>query len=490
MKKFKKIYPYLIIFIIFLIITTLTPIAGDDWGNYLEGTLGIRHMIGQAIGMYFDWEGRFISRLLINFLTYYKVLWNIINSLLITSIIYLIVQITNSKSKKQSLLFAILIVLLMNIHTFGQVVTWLAGNITYLFVIPLLLFYFNYILHHQNNNKKTIIALTFLNIIMTMFVEHMAVILVTGNILILLSRYIKTKKIDKEILIYTIASTLGLITMLFSPGSRKRSLTENITFNELNIIEKILYNVPNFIYYTFTVNYTLSIIMTLGNYYLVKRQIKNKKLRLLSYLYLLIFPIINSLIYLYSSLLNKDIIVHNNIIVILYFISYILIDLLLVYKATKKDKINKTLFFYLLGYGANVIMTVSPTWGYRTSFATYIFLSISYLLIINRYMKETKIINFLATTICILSSIFYITLYTSARLQLIENNKNIKEQLEEDKDVIEIIKYPNFVSCNINPENDYHLQKFKLYYEIPEDKEVKLIDNNWKYQLIYTKKED
>ena len=77
MKKLKENYHYLIIFIIFLIINFLSPRTGDDWSNYLEGTLGIRHMIGQAIGMYFDWEGRFISRLLINFLTYYKVLWNI-----------------------------------------------------------------------------------------------------------------------------------------------------------------------------------------------------------------------------------------------------------------------------------------------------------------------------------------------------------------------------------------------------------------------------
>lgn len=490
MKKLKENYHYLIIFIIFLIINFLSPRTGDDWSNYLEGALGIRHMIGQAIGMYFDWEGRFISRLLINFLTYYKVLWNIINSLIITSIIYLIVKIINPKNKKLIFLLTTISILLMNIKTFSEVIVWIAGNITYLFVIPLLLFYFNYILTHKNNNKKTILILTFLNVIMTMFVEHMGVILVLGNILILLSRYIKAKKLDKEILIYTIASILGLTSMLLSPGTKKRSLIENIEFNKLNIIEKILYNIPNFIYYTFTINYTLIPIMILGNYYLINKQLKRKYLKIISYLYLLIIPIINSSIYLYQNITSTNVTISTNPLLILYFISYIIIDLVLIYNLTKKEKINKTLFFYLLGIASNFVMTVSPTWGFRTSLGTYVFLTITYLLITDKFIKENKIINYILTFILIISSIFYITLYSSVRLQLNENNKNIKKQLKAKEEVIEIERYPSFVSCNINPENDFHLEKFKKYHNIPEDKEIIIKPNTWKYQIIYTQKED
>ena len=86
--KLKENKIYIGIFIFILIILFLSPISGDDWGNHLEGTLGFRHMIGQAIGMYFSWEGRFISRILINILTYNKWLWNIINSIAIVGIIY------------------------------------------------------------------------------------------------------------------------------------------------------------------------------------------------------------------------------------------------------------------------------------------------------------------------------------------------------------------------------------------------------------------
>ena len=85
MKKILK-KEYILYFFFFLIIMCLSPISGDDWGNYLVGEQGIRHMVGNAIGMYFSWEGRFISRLLINILTYNKWLWNIVNSFVIFSI--------------------------------------------------------------------------------------------------------------------------------------------------------------------------------------------------------------------------------------------------------------------------------------------------------------------------------------------------------------------------------------------------------------------
>lgn len=490
MKLIKKYYPYLILFIFFLIITFLAPRTGDDWGNYLEGTLGIKHMLTQTINMYFTWEGRIISRLLINILTYYKPLWNIINSIVITSTIYLMIKIIKPQNKKMTFLTVTMMILLMNIKTLSEVVVWIAGNITYFFVIPLLLFYFNYIINHQNNKKKTRILFLLLNFIMTMFIEHMAIILVMGNVLILLDRYHKTKKIDKELLLYTLSSLLGFIIMVLSPGSAKRALETEKEFKELSLFGKMVFNLPNFIYYTFTINYTLMPIMILANYYLIKKTIKKKSLRIISYLYLLIIPLVNSLIYLYQNILYTNIKISNNPLLILYFLSFILIDLLLIYKLNKNQKQKKELFFYLLGIASNLVMLVSPTWGYRTSLSTYIFLSISFLLIIDKQITEKKLINYGLTCICLGAVIFYLILYTSVNLQAKANEVKIKKALKEKKEVIEIERYPSFVSCNINPENDFHLEKFKSYYHIPQETEIRILPNHWKYQIIYTKKED
>ena len=131
----KKIFKnrYIYIFIFFLVLLILSPISGDDWGNYLVGKEGVYKWFSIALGMYFDWEGRLVSRICINILTYNKWLFNICNSFLITSIIYLINKCIKSKNKNIIFCLSIMSILCMNIYTFSQVFGWVAGNITYLF---------------------------------------------------------------------------------------------------------------------------------------------------------------------------------------------------------------------------------------------------------------------------------------------------------------------------------------------------------------------
>ncbi len=485
----KKIF-FTICFLLFLVILFLSPICGDDWSNYLIGIKGLKHIIGVSIGMYFDWEGRFVSRILINLLTCNKIAWNIINSLVIISIIYFVIKIINPKHKKIIYLLSLMTILFMNIYTFSQVVVWIAGNVTYLFIISLLLGYFYYIINYSKSKKKIIILLSVLNFIMTMFVEHMAIILIFGNILILIARYLKTKKIDKEIMLYLVISIIGTLLMLFSPGSLKRSSMENISFSKLSLFSKIFYNIPNFIYYTFIVNSFLIILLSIGNYYLIKKNIKNKLLKILSFMYMLIIPLITCVSYLLNNFLDINVAFfanQNSIILSIYYISYIIISLILLFFDTRKDKNKQILFFYILGISSNVIMLVSPTWGYRTSFATYIFLAISYLFIIDKYIKENKIFTLLLYSVICLISCFYLILYISVHFQYIDNLKAIKSGIKNKSNVIEIKKYPYFSNCNINPDNEFHLLKYKQYYGIDKDVEIKLIDNNWKYLIFYHK---
>ena len=148
-KKCKAII-YISLILFFAFILFLCPIMGDDWSNYIEGSKGLRHVFGYTIGMYFDWEGRIASRFLITLLTYHKFIWNILNSLVIVFIIYLINKIVKPKNEKLVLLLSILIILFMNIFPFSEVIVWIAGNITYVFVMPLLLYY----LYLQIDSKK------------------------------------------------------------------------------------------------------------------------------------------------------------------------------------------------------------------------------------------------------------------------------------------------------------------------------------------------
>ena len=477
----KKIF-LISIFAFFLLISFLSPISGDDWGNYLKGSKGIFESITVAVDMYFSWEGRFISRILINILTYHKILWNIVNSLVITGTIYLIVKIVNPKVKLIYPL-SLLVFLSMNIYTFSQTIPWLAGNITYLFVIPLLLLYFYYIF---KEDKKHIITFSILNVIMTMFVEHMAVILVFSNLLFIIYRYFKHGKLSKELILYLILSTIGTTIMLMSPGSLYRSSIENVAFNELSIIGKIASNIPNFIYYTFIINPYLIILLSIANIYLIRNNISNKTLKILLILFMNIIPILSTGLYLISNFKDINIFLINphSIILTIYYIVYALFLLYLVLK-NKKTIFNKEMFFFIIGISSNVIMMMSPTWGFRTSLATYIFLCIFSLIIINDNIKERNIYNYIALLVVIVSSLFYITLYTSTYRQNEENKSIIEKCIKENSKVIEIYRYPSFANCNINPDDEYHLKVFRRYYNISKDTKIVLLNKKWKYLIIY-----
>jgi len=477
----KKIF-FISIFLFFALIFFLSPISGDDWGNYIEGSKGLYKSITEAIGMYFSWEGRFISRILINILTYHKGLWNIVNGLVISVTIYLIIRIINPK-KKIIYLLSLLVFLLMNIFTFSQVVPWLAGNITYLFVIPLLLLYFYYIFE---DDRKLIISFSILNLFMTMFVEHMAVILVLSNILFLIYRFIRDKKVSKELIFYLFFSIIGTVVMLLSPGSLYRSSIENTDFSSLSMIGKIIYNIPNFIYYTFMINPYLIILLSIANIYLINKAFNNKLIKILLILFMNIIPILSTSLYLLSNFIKINSFLNDShsIVLIIYYIIYILIFLYLIIK-NNKNIFNKDMFFFIIGISSNIVMMISPTWGYRTSFATYIFLSIFSLLIINKNIKEKKIYTIITSGIIIISSIFYLTLYISTYRQYKENKSIIDKSIKENSKVIEIYRYPSFVNCNINPDSDYHLRVFKKYYNISEDTEVILLNNKWKYLILY-----
>ena len=486
MKKVKSVIPYIAVFGFFAIILFLSPISGDDWGNYLVGKEGLYHSIGNAIGMYFDWEGRFMSRILINILTYNKVLWNLFNAFVIAAIVYLTIKLLKPRNKNLSLFLSLFIILFMNIYTFSQIIVWIAGNITYLFPILFLLYYFYRILRRKNDKSSMILILGFLNLIIPMFVEHVAGVLVIFNVIINITYLVKYKKINKPYLAYLIISILSMTFMYFSPGNMKRSSIENLVFNDLSLVGKIIYNIPNFIYYTFMINPYMVLLTIWTNYYLTKNFVSNKYIKISTYLYLIIIPIFITIFYLLSNFTDYSIFSvfnQNNIFVIFYYFSYIIMEFVLLFLFSKKRKEFLPILFYLLGIMANSIMLLSPTWGYRTSFLTYLLLSISFIFIIDYYCREKRFIQYallgLASCVCLFYLILYINVYRAQQ----NRQKEIKEQLNNK--IIYIERLPSYANCNINPENEFHLGKFKEYYGIDAKTQVKIVDGDWDYIIFY-----
>ncbi len=485
MKKYMK---YVMIFLCFMVLFYLSPISGDDWANYIAGSDGLRRSLGVALGMYFDWEGRLISRVFINILTYHKWLWNIVNAGVVTGTIFM----SEKFGGKKKFIFplAVLLILGMNPYMFSQVIVWLAGNITYMFIVPVLLFYIYFVLNNDKYNKWFVVIFSLVNLFGVMFVENMAVVFVIANIAILLYKYFKTKKIDKRIILYLVLSIIGTTAMLLSPGTRYRNSVENIEFNKLSIFGKIEYNLANFINFTFISNSLMLVMMSISSYLMINNNFKRKrdlKLRILLICFMLIVPLMTIPSYLFSVVGVNNILSifsnASNIFIIIYWIIYLVIYVWLLYKDDKKDLI--TLFIFLLGLSSNIVMLISPTWGYRTTLFTYLMFSISSLRILDKYLKTEDVISYgsygVVGLVGLLYFVFYINIY---RCQL-NVEKSIKEQLKSNSQIIYVDEFPYYAPCNINPGNSFHMEKFKLYYNIPLDTEVKLVEGKWKYLIIY-----
>lgn len=440
--------------------------------------------IKYAFNKYFTWEGRIISRIIIVFLTYRKWMWNIISSLVTTSIIYFIMKIINPKNKKATLLLIFLTFLLMSFKVFTQTLIWVTGNITYVFILPLLLMYFYFVFNTEKYNKNKIILLSMLNIVMTMFIEQMSILLVISNVIFFLYKSIKNKKIDKSSLVFLICSLFGTTLMLLSPGSQLRYNEYHSYFKSLSIFNKILYNIPNFIKYTYTINFFLLILLSTTNLILVKKINAKKSIKIILWLFTLIIPIGTCISYLLSTI-NIDIpffIDNTNKLLCLYYFVYTIITFYLIYK----EKNKKAIFFFAIGILSNLIMLLSPTSGNRSTIGTYIFTTISLLIIIDSNIKFNKRTICVLTTFVIIFCSVHLTFYISAYRLHNEHLNNIKQARENKKDKLYLRKYPETLDFLLPVGDSYKEGLFKKIYGINDNVNIIYKDNNWKYKIFYS----
>ena len=67
-----------------------------------------------------------------------------------------------------------------------------------------------------------------LNIVIPMFVEHMAVILILINIIFIIIDFLKNKSVNIKLVIFLIVSIISFLTMFLSPGNAFRNSIERI----------------------------------------------------------------------------------------------------------------------------------------------------------------------------------------------------------------------------------------------------------------------
>ena len=509
-KKSKEIYNFLIIgllFIFFFIVTIFVPLTGDDFGNYISGVT-LNKSVEIAANRWLTLEGRFISRILICFLTPRKLLWALFNALSITTIVICINKIIKNNYKLQTLLLIIFSVININTIMYTQTYFWIAGSCTYLLGIPLIFIYFLYMhkIFDTEKEHKPISYIIFglINLIATMFIEHMAVALVVANILYLIYEKIKYNKIDKFTLFCLIISVMGTLLMIFSPGVRERANMSS-DFEKLPLIKKVISNLPSFAFYTTICNAVTLILITIFDFKFlkeIKQTIKNNTFKIIIKIlniFMLGFNLINILFSLLLSFplgLRRFNIENNlinfiisresifNTVCSLLVIITLLIGML--YYAIKKNK-WANLFYTLVAFSSLAVMLPIATWGERVAlfYTLLMFIPLYDSVDLNKIFSKKTILK---TNIIILLTIFtayiYGNIYYSVYQHTKVREKEIIKAVNKEEKVIPVFAYPYTTLWNAEPWDPYHEITFRSYYGIKENQDIEIIHGLFKVRFV------
>lgn len=474
-KKITKEHKALILVgLLFLIVSFLTPLCGDDWGNYYKYE-SLNEIFKTTFSLYQTWEGRIVSRFLICLFTYNKVIWNILLPVCVIGIIVAINKFSNKDKNYNIFLLSILGLILINNTMFAQTYSWIAGGITYLYPTVIVFTYFSILFTRKKKETLlTFILLLLINFLSPMFVENIGVALVAGNILYLIYYFILNKKINISAIVFTLVSLVSLLIMLNSPGSASR-MELSKSFYELSIIERVLYNKYQLMNYTYTRNIFMICLMILPIFYNVFSKIKSKKIRLITNVIFLIIPILTiinhlmSLVNLKFNPMGLDL--EGSLICFIYWVCFTVLFMLSILFSTM-DKENKisTMFMFFIGAISICSLLVTPVFGDRTSFFTVVtFIAVSLKLISYINIKPKRYVEIGLKVMLGIFIVYYLCIFIMVAVFEQQRQKQIKLELTKNNSSITIKSNPIPYLWNNNPTTDFHVLTFKEYYNIPKE---------------------
>ena len=497
-KKYLKEYGiYIVVFLLFTYISILSPETSDDYGKYLSYGNGLIENAINSIKSYTSVNsGRFINEFFARFFVFYKPLWNIVNGIMFTSIIYLMTD-KRANNKILAQLVALLGILAISDSLRMWTYTWIAGNISYIMSFLLVLVYINIIKKYLDEDryinpvikKPELAILIGLGIWNGFMMHNITIALFVSNIILLIYLYLKHKKWNLKILIFTISNGISTIILFLSPATDKR--INGYETSELGKIELALKNIPILIKYILVENTYLIILLSIVFICLIiqTRSRKGKLNYIIDYA---------SIIYLFwimidcikGNLIGTSIVYNTQNIwsYCLWFI-YFSIIFVSVFRSLRRERLA---LYFIIATLASGAMLFSPIVKYGTVLCTvFMFISISALVV---QELETKInIKRILVAMLVFMNVIYIEKY-------ILNYNEIHNEYQKRLDIIEKAKDEERDSIIIPGMGDKIIggdllnpgekDKFKKFHKIPSRVEI-IVDNGYGVQeFIYKQKED
>ncbi|MDO4193174.1 MAG: DUF6056 family protein [Erysipelotrichaceae bacterium] len=482
-------------FAFFLILSRWAPVAGDDWGYALGGRWNNPFM--KAVQFYFIWSGRFFSELWGFLIADRKYLWNLINPMIFTGILYYLIRAAGTKQHPYltPLMGAALIISVPN-NLRKQTYTWIMGT-TY--VIPLLLFLICFVLVYRlvfkddlKQYQKIIVGI--LSFMIPLYMENAAAMLCGFWLLVCLYAYFTKNKHLKYMLLCTCISIVGTLIIKFSPGAAMRSEGEHAWFLALSLFEKIRYNWGYFVYYTFMNPNWLILMLSVIMILFTLKSVSGKERIILTALFTWgIIQSAGALVYRYMDMQAMSVFIDietagslalNTAMYSLYTAALFWT----VYRFVKEQERKWPMICILFcAGGADLIMLISPIFDARSSIYT-VFMFILFALMMLEEIRTEKHTAYVLAAAAVCLGLYYSYHYFFIyRMVNLINQKRMAQltyyaENPDDKDAY-ILAYPvDWVhSADVVEGDTYHEEYFKTYYGLQQD--VKL---NFYYLPEYT----
>lgn len=464
----------------FLAMSLVTPLQGDDWGYALNGQNN--NPFYMAYQFYLSWSGRYFSELWGFIIAPNKILWVILNPLFFTAIYLCLYRLANIKKHHVLIpIFLLASILSVDDHMRMQTYTWIMGT-TY--VIPLLisLIYFCLIdaLFKQDfitkKMKKITYGINILLFIACLMMENISFSLWFSTIV--LCFYTKHHKphLLKYLIINFITCSFSFIILRLSPGANFRLLRDSAQFASLTFLEKIISTYPTFIEKTFIQNnytitlFSLSLIICI--FYSKKKISRLIKLSLISIQIVAIINLFSFILLGKTHFLTSPYALYS-LTFWPFYVCMIFISIYLFMSANHQK--NKALFLLFFAGLNAVVMLASPIYGPRSArYSVFYLFEVSILLLEDQDFKMPISIIFTVFLIALIANRADRYWWKYNVIYAYEKERQAIIEYYRDHPEVKVAKIPRFPkytthSSDIEADNIYHLETFKQYYQLPQE---------------------
>jgi len=263
-----------------------------------------------------------------------------------------------------------------------------------------------------------------------------------------------------------------------SPGSTYRLVRDSGDWMNLSLIEKLAYGYPSFLETTFIKNKYMILflgLVLLGLLFVKRKQIKSYILLPSLLIQLLsIFTVFSNIVIKSNNIFMDPNSLYSSIFWIIYTIDLFVV----IYNSFEKGLYrDKAMFILIIGGSCSMAMLFAPFYGARSALFTVYYIIVLICLIIDGYNVNKYILLGLFVILLLLiyrKTKFFTTLYDQVAYDQEKRLVDI-EYYRTHPDVeeawIKRFEDGSIHSIDIEPDDTYHLLKFKEYYGLPQEAE-------------------